>query len=390
MCLRICWLRTVSSGFFLLMLGGCATFPGWLPSSGPSLAQVVKQEAIDSPIPVVEVNDAVARRVLAAQRADSFAELLSAQAPPGYVVGAGDVLEVSVWEAPPAVLFGVAVVDARTGLASTRQTTFPEQIVNVDGVINVPFAGTVPVAGKTPQQIETDLAMRLKGKANQPQVLVRVIRNSTQNVTVVGEVAASTRMPLTAVGERLLDAVAAAGGVRQAVGRITLQLSRGGKVMAMPLDRVIQDPRQNVYLQPGDVVTALFQPSSFTALGATGKNEEVNFEAQGITLAQALGRMAGVRDSQADARGVFIFRFEDPAVVQSEGQPLPQTPDGKVPVVYRMDLKDPRAFLVAQNFPMKNKDVVYVASAPAADLQRFLNILTPSIFSLIGLVNLGQ
>lgn len=372
------------------LLTGCSTFPSWLPSSGPSVEQVVEQEKIDSPIPVVEVSDAVARRVLAAQRADSFAEVLSVKAPPGYVVGAGDVLEVSVWEAPPAALFGVAVVDPRAGLTSTRQTTFPEQIVNTDGVINVPFAGTVPVAGKTPQQIESDLVMRLKGKANQPQVLVRVIRNATQNVTVVGEVAASTRMPLTAKGERLLDAVAAAGGVRQPVGKITLQLSRGGKVMAMPLDSVIQDPKQNVYLQPGDVVTALFQPLSFTALGATGKNEEVNFEAQGITLAQALGRMAGVRDAQADARGVFIFRFEEPGVIKAEGQPLPQTPEGKVPVVYRVDLKDPRAFLVAQNFPMKNKDVVYVANAPAAELQKFLNILTSSIFSVSGLVNLGR
>ncbi len=372
------------------LLTGCSTFPSWLPSTGPSMAQVVEQEAIDSPIPVVEVSDTVARRVLAAQRADSFAEALSAKAPPGYVVGAGDVLEVSVWEAPPAALFGVALVDPRAGLATTRQTTFPEQIVNADGVINVPFAGTVPVAGKTPQQVESDLVMRLKGKANQPQVLVRVIRNATSNVTVVGEVAASTRMPLTAKGERLLDAVAAAGGVRQPVGKITLQLSRGGKVMAMPLDSVIQDPKQNVYLQPGDVVTALFQPLSFTALGATGRNEEVNFEAQGITLAQALGRVAGVRDAQADARGVFIFRFEDPGIVKAEGQSLPQTPEGKVPVVYRVDLKDPRAFLVAQNFPMKNKDVVYVANAPAAELQKFLNILTSSIFSVSGLVNLGR
>ena len=375
---------------FAMLLSGCSTFPAWLASSGPSVAQVVEQENVDSPIPVVEVSDAVARRVLAAQRADSFAEVLSAKAPPGYVVGAGDVLEVSVWEAPPAALFGAAVVDPRAGLTTTRQTTFPEQIVNTDGVINVPFAATVPVAGKTPQQIEADLVMRLKGKANQPQVLARVIRNATQNVTVVGEVAASTRMPLTAKGERLLDAVAAAGGVRQPVGKITLQLSRGGKVMAMPLDSVIQDPKQNVYLQPGDVVTALFQPLSFTALGATGKNEELNFEAQGITLAQALGRMAGVRDNQADARGVFIFRFEEPGVVKAEGQPLPQTPEGKVPVVYRVDLKDPRAFLVAQNFPMKNKDVVYVANAPAAELQKFLNILSSTVFSMRGLTDLGQ
>lgn len=371
-------------------LTGCTTFPASLPSSGPGVSQVVEQDKIDSPIPVVELNDVVARRVLAAQRADSFAESLSAKAQPAYVVGAGDVLEVSVWEAPPAVLFGVAVIDPRAGLTMSRQTTLPEQIVNADGVINVPFAGTVPVTGKTPLQIEADLVQRLKGKANQPQVLVRVIRNATSNITVVGEVVASMRMPLTAKGERLLDAVAAAGGVRQPVGKITLQLSRGGKVMAMPLDGVIQDPKQNVYLQAGDVVTALHQPLSFTALGATGKNEEVFFEAQGITLAQAIARAGGLQDQRASAQGVFIFRFEEPLALGDSSQKMQMTPDGKVPVIYRVDLKDPHSFFVAQGFPIRNKDVMYVANAPAAELQKFLNILTSVVFTATGLGALAR
>jgi polysaccharide export outer membrane protein len=373
-----------------IALSGCSGFNSWLPSSGPSGAQMIEQAKSDLKIPVVEVNDGVARRVLAAQRYDSFAEVFSINAPTEYVVGPGDVLQVYVWETPPAVLFGVAVADPNAGLSATNQTTFPEQLVNVDGVINVPFVGSLPVVGKTPQRIEAELVQRLKRKANQPQVLVRIIRNATSNVTVVGEVATSTRMPLTAKGERLLDAIASAGGVRQAVGKITLQLSRSGKVMAMPLDSVIQDPKQNVYLQPGDVVTALFQPLSFIALGAAGKNEEVNFEAQGITLAQALGRMAGVRDTQADANGIFIFRFEEPRAFGGEGQSLPQTPGGKVPVVYRVDLKDPRTFLVAQTFPIKNKDVVFVATSPAAELQKFLSILTSSIFPASSLLNLTR
>jgi polysaccharide export outer membrane protein len=202
-------------------------------------------------------------------------------------------------------------------------------------------------------------------------------------------------MPLTAMGERLLDAVAAAGGVRQPVGKITIQLSRGEKVLSMPLDSVIRDPKQNVHLQPGDVVTALFQNQSFTALGATVKNAEIEFEAKGISLAQALGRMAGVRDNQADAGGVFIFRFEQPeaalAVAEAaSGGVMMVTPEGKVPLIYRVNLKDSGTFLVAQNFMMKDQDVVYVANAPAAELQKFLNILSSSMFSIRELIGLGQ
>lgn len=374
-----------------LALTGCASFPNWLASSGPSREQVVEApKETPAAIRLVDVDDAVARRLLDSEKRQTFSEKLAGVNVPGYVVGPGDVLEVSIWEAPPATLFGAAaVLDARGGMTLSRPSALPEQMVASNGTINVPFAGAVPVAGKSPQQIEAEIARRLAGKANQPQVLVRVIRNATQNVTVVGEVAQSLRMPLTAKGERLLDALAAAGGVRQPVGKVTIQLSRAGQVLAMPLERIIQDPEQNIRLQPGDVVTALFQPLSFTVLGATGKNEEINFEAQGISLAQALARAGGLQDARADAQGVFVFRFEDSPALDERLRAGPTTPDGRVPVVYRLDMKNPVAFLVAQNFPMKNKDVVYVANAPSAELQKFLNILTSSLFTATNLVNLG-
>jgi len=386
------------AGLFALIFGygailsGCASFPDWLPSSGSSREQVVEaKNALPSLlIEVVDVTDAVARRVLASEKRSLFSETLGSEAAAGYTVGPGDVLEVSVWEAPPAALFGSAALDPRSGAATTRVTAFPEQMVSSEGKINIPFAGLVPAAGKSPQQIEAEVVRRLTGKANQPQVLVRVIRNATSVVTVVGEVASSTRMPLTPRGERLLDALAAAGGVRQPVGKMTLQVTRGDQVQALVLDTIIRDPKQNIVLQPGDVVTALFQPNSFTALGASGKNEEVNFEAQGISLAQALARAGGLQDLRADAMGVFIFRFEDAAAFPEGGKDLPRTPEGKVPVVYRADLKNPATFLVAQNFPMRNKDVLYVSNAPGAELQKFLNILTSSIFSVASLATLGR
>ena len=127
----------------LLALSGCSAFPSWLPSSGPGLSQVLEQEQVVSPIPLVEVIDSVARQILVAHRADSFAATFSTKTPSGYVVGAGDVLDVSIWEAPPAVLIGAA---AGPGLTSARQTTLPEQIVNVDGFITIASASFTQTA----------------------------------------------------------------------------------------------------------------------------------------------------------------------------------------------------------------------------------------------------
>ena len=374
------------------LLTGCAGLYSTLPTSGPTAKQVEESSDLlsSSGIQIIDVNDAVARKVLASRRLDLFSETFAASSRTSYFIGAGDVIEVSVWEAPPASLFGSGTVDPRSGPSTTRITALPEQMVNSDGGINIPFVGQIQAAGKNPQQIEAEIVKRLKGKANQPQVLVRVIRNNTANVTVVGEVTSSTRMPLTARGERLLDALAAAGGTRQPVGKMTLQVTRGDQVQALPLDTIIRDPRQNIVLQPGDVITSLFQPLSFTVLGATGKNEEINFEAQGISLAQALARSGGLQDARADAQGVFIFRLESPTAVDVGSARLATTPEGKIPVIYRINLKDPAMFFVAQGFPVQNKDVLYVSNAPAAELQKFLTLIVSAIYpvaSIIGVTN---
>ncbi|SKA03010.1 polysaccharide export outer membrane protein [Trichlorobacter thiogenes] len=372
-----------------LLLSGCA---GWLPSSGPSVSEV--RDAAESPrlsgIQLVDLNDSVARRLLAQRKQELFSEKLGVGKPAAWIIGTGDVVEVSIWEAPPGTLFSSSALETKSGPASSRVTPFPEQMVDSDGLITIPFAGKIRAGGRTPQQVEAEVAERLRGLANQPQVLVRVLRNTHATVTVVGEVATSARMPLTPGGERLLDALAASGGVRQPVNKMTIQVTRGDSVQSMPLEMVIRDPRQNITLQPGDVVTALHQPSSFTLLGATGKNEEINFEAQGISLAQALARGGGLQDTRANAQGVFVFRLESADALDWPSKPAQTTPDGKVPVIYRADLKDPATFFVAQSFPVNNKDVLYVANAPSVELQKFLNIIMTLAYPVINVIPLTR
>ena len=276
---------------------------------------------------------------------------------------------------------------ARTGAAisTSRATSLPEQVVNSEGRISVPFAGSIDAAGRSTVQIEEDIAKRLKGKANQPQVIVRQLRTTSAMVTVVGDVVNNTRMAITPRGERVLDAMATSGGAKPPINKTTVQITRGTTTIAMPLDTIIREPRQNIALQAGDVVTALFQPLSFTALGATGKNDEVNFEAQGISLAQALARLGGLQDARSDPQGVFVFRYENPQALSWPKQPVAATAEGKVPVIYRINLKDPNSFFVAQTFAMENKDMVYVSNAPIAEIQKFANVIYTIVLPALSL-----
>lgn len=372
----------------LVLLAACNS----LPTSGPSARQIEGSAGVAAAaaIQIVDVDDAVARKLLSERSQRLFSETLG-DAPVRFGgIGPGDSLEINIWEAPPATLFGAASADARSGSAAAHATTLPEQVVDRDGFVTVPFAGKIQVAGKQISAIEADIAKRLVAKANHPEVLIRQTRNLSSTVTVVGEVSASVKFPLTPAGERLLDALAAAGGTRQPVNKMTVQVSRGTSFFSLPLETVIRDPLQNVPLHAGDVVTAIFQSLSFTALGATGKNEEVNFEAQGISLAQALARAGGLQDSRSDPQGVFIFRMEAADALAWPRQPVMTTPDGLVPVVYRIDLRNPSSFFVMQSFAMNNKDVLYVSNAPAAELQKFLNLVFSVAYPLLTTVQVTR
>jgi polysaccharide export outer membrane protein len=377
--------KGISALMITVLLAGCGNI---VSSTGPSRGAVMNagKTSDASGIQVVEVDEQVARRILSAQEKNLFSESLGNGTIKSTVVGVGDVLDVTLWEAPPASLFGSAIPASGLGGSdpTSKATSLPLQRVGGDGRIVIPFAGTIQVLGRSTSEIQADIVRRLSGKAHQPQAIVRIAQNATSMVTIVGEVGASQRMPLTDRGERLLDAIAAAGGVKQPVNKVTIQITRGAQVRSMPLDQVIADPRQNIILEPNDVLTALFQPYSFTALGATGRNDELPFEASGITLSQALGRMGGLQDQRSDPRGVFIFRFEDPAALGvSDISGVATTSDGKIPVIYRLDLKNPESFFVAQNFPMHNKDVVYASNAPLADIQKFVSIISSVVFPIV-------
>jgi polysaccharide export outer membrane protein len=330
---------------------------------------------------VVPVTDQLAQQVNVADVHGDFAGRLGDATPIGTRVGVGDTLEVTIWEAAPAALFGTANLDMGIGsnIATSRPNTLPGIIVGPSGAITIPFAGQVPAAGRTLREIEQEIVRRLQGRAHLPQAMVRIAHNATANVTVLGDVKSPQRIPLTPRGERVLDALAEAGGTSAPIDRMTVEITRGGIVQRMAARDLVRDPRQNIILRSDDVVTALYQPYSFTVMGAAGKNEEVRFEGVGLTLAQALGRIGGLQDMRADPRGVFLFRWEKPQLLGPLAQGAQPNADGLVPVIYQVDLKQPATYLAAQHFRMRDGDVIYVSNSRVAELQRFVNIVSSSI-----------
>lgn len=392
----------VALGSMLLAMTGCQTVVGqrisdWQPNAGPTLKQVELGTAVQNPdntitptgLTIIDIDGNTVNRANQLKQIQRFSDYYRNNSVVQQVIRAGDVLNVSIYEAPPALLFGSGSdITATTGSAEKK---LPEQMVDSRGQISIPFLGKINVSGKSPQQVQDMIVAGLARKANQPSAIVSIGKNNSANITVVGEVTNSLRVPLTGKGERILDAIAAAGGTKYPSSRITVQVNRGMQSVEMPMSDLLNDARQNIVLQPGDVVSVNYQSKSYTVLGATIKNDEINYEANGISLMQALARAGGLNDNRADSRGVFIFRYETPMMLTYDQ--LDKVPDqfkqtGRIPVVYRLNLKDPMNYLVAQNFPIKNNDVIYVSNAPATEFSKFLNMVSQTVFSVTGIKNL--
>jgi polysaccharide export outer membrane protein len=141
------------------------------------------------------------------------------------------------------------------------------------------------------------------------------------------------------------------------------------------MQALLTRPQENIYLRPGDVLTVVRDPQTFTTFGATGRNALVTFDAIGISLEEAVAKAGGLLDLAADAQGVFLLRVEPVAIARQLNPDYPIAPGQRfVNVVYRVNMKDAGTYFLARRFPVHNKDVIYVAVSPANELQKALSV----------------
>lgn len=366
---------------------------GSLPTAGPGESDIIDQYQAKAATHPFELVDVSANTVTALKNrtTPSLATHFGIDpTAPEITIGRGDGVSVSIWEAGSEPLFfasaPVGAQSQTTAANAARMTTLPEQFVGSDGGISVPFAGRIAIAGLTLWQAQDGIQHALAGKAQNPQVLVNLTHNASDAVTVIGEVSAGARVPLSARGDRLLDVLASAGGIRVPTYETWLQLTRADNSITVPLLQVLNDPQENVYLHPGDNLVVTRQAESFTAFGATGRNAQINFEAVQINLSEAMAKAGGLTDARADPQGVFLFRYEPRGLAASIGTP-PDSPSGNpsdsgttedalVPVVYRIDLTQATGYFLAQSFQVRNHDILYIANAPATEWEKFLTLIS--------------
>ncbi|GAA6179861.1 MULTISPECIES: polysaccharide biosynthesis/export family protein [unclassified Shimia] len=354
-------------------LAGCSTLPGQGPGKATIAVthEVANQENVERDFAMVPVTTDTIDKIGGPQKvgfAGSLASRSSSTA--GTSIRVGDRLTVRVWESSPEGLFST----------SDQKSSAIPVIVSNDGNINIPYVGDLEVLGMTVDQVREHIAEGLRGKAVDPEVSVILEKNGAQSVTVVGDARSPGQFDIPASGLRLLDAVAIAKGASQATHDMEISLMRGTSTAKARLDEVISNASANVWLQPRDTVQLLHNPRTFSAFGAVKKPSQQPFQTERVTLAEAISKVGGLQDNLADDSGVFLFRFETAARVQSTGAKMPKkTYAMGVPTIYWLDLTTPESIFMTQAFTMRDKDVLFVANAPSTDLAKFTALVLATL-----------
>lgn len=259
----------------------------------------------------------------------------------GYIIGAEDMLQISVWG------------------NNELNSHVP---VRPDGMISLPLVGDVKAEGKTPPELKAELEKELKRYIKAPVVSVTVTAINSFKVYVFGDGVSR------AVGGGGEAAAGAAGGAGAAAGQVTLRrnttllqliaqvgsvsnidlrnayLLRGGKKLTVNFEELVSkgDYSQDVKLEPNDTI---YLPGGFSSrirvMGAV-RNPSVVAYSEGMTALDAVLAAGGFTD-YASQNSVRVARKE-----------------GDLTKSYKVPLKDVMNGAIDKNLPLKPGDVVTV------------------------------
>jgi polysaccharide export outer membrane protein len=348
----------------LLGIAGCASLPG----TGPSASSMAKSPDVD----VVDITPDVAtaaRQVAVAQEKTALdrALLTLRAAPAGAVtqIAPGDVIDVSVWSFSPWPGTGNPLGTGGPGAIPLGAFT-----VGADGAVQLPYAGRIDLTGLTPDQAQAAISARYTALRilQRPTAAVKVMASPRNDVLVTGAIGQPRTIPWTPAGMTLAQAVTQSlgdgngllgqGELSKARSAVKVSVLRGGQpAVELPVVNALEE---QIPLQAGDRIVVSKAPAvQVTVLGGGARRDAVIGFARQPVLAEALAEASGLDGNSANDHAVFVMRRQA----------------DKRPVLYNFAWNKPMGIVSAQQFPLEDGDLVYVADAPLVSAQKVIGLI---------------
>lgn len=347
----------------VLSLGGCAMIPGaHIPSgsSGWKASDDNQPADLEEMVNIHTITPKLLQEQMAKpETTPVFNHQLELEIQDyDYTVNRGDILNITVWDHPELTI----------PAGSDRSPSEAGNWVHSDGTIFYPYVGEIKVAGLKVTEIRDILRQELAKYIASPQVDVTVASFRSKRVYMTGELKQPGTQPITNVPLTLLEAVSNAGGLTDTADWTNVTLTRNGETKRYSLRDLYRqgDTRENILLRPNDIIhVARNDAAKIFVLGEVTKPTSLNIGRSDITLAEALADAGGFAQATADASGVFVIRK---AAEES----------GKIADVFQLHARNATALVLADQFTLQARDIVYVTAAPIARWNRLIAQIVPT------------
>jgi len=325
-----------------------------------------------------------------------------------YHIGKKDILNITVWDHPELTI-------------PSEDTAANGHVVDNDGRFYFPYAGKIQAYGKTTGQVRDALERKLANFITNPQISVRVALFRSQKVYTSGAVLKPSTLKVSDVPLTVRDAISQSGGVTPNLFTGYASLARGNKKISIDLNRMLKhnDNRQNFLLKNGDRLHVIerdelslavqrentlnpirlrfelqkersiahlkkqlerelkSEQAKVFVMGEVHKPGSVKYQIEdGMTLAEAINDAGSFKEETVNPKGVFVIRQE--------------TINDKIPTVYQLPLASVHSMLLAEQFNVRPRDIVYVTATPTTRWNRVLSQLIPSLTLVNTMSNLAR
>ncbi|SIT36137.1 EPS I polysaccharide export outer membrane protein EpsA [Paraburkholderia piptadeniae] len=351
----------------VMLLSACSIVPGQRFESPPTLPETGGEYSSEPEqnvqIPITDINLKLVRSMngQATQVDQQIASLLSPKAPT-YKLGPGDVLQITVWDHPE-----LAAALGQPSPSSSKNDPGIGFLVDADGNIQFPYAGTIHVGGKDAATVQKELYRKLSVVFQKPEVTVRVAAFRAAQVYVDGEVHAPGPAQVNDIPMSLTEAINRTGGFTPNADQSHVELVRDGKTYEINVPGLIRAGRAptQLYLQGGDLLRVGSRDEyGIYLMGEVNKPATILPMRDGrLTLAEALSQAGSLNPNTAYAKQTFVIRNSM----------------SDKPQIYHLDATSPTSMVLANQFNLEPKDVVYVDNNGLVKFNRVLSLLLPAI-----------
>ncbi|MBS0342296.1 MAG: polysaccharide biosynthesis/export family protein [Proteobacteria bacterium] len=289
-----------------------------------------------------------------------------------YRIGIGDTIGVYVYDHPELILSATTTASGSDPASVAPAAGF---MVSSAGMLSFPYAGQIKAAGMTIQELSDTLTQRLGRVFKNPQLQVRIEAFRSKRAYIEGEVGRPGLQLITDIPLTLPEAISRAGGISATGDRSHVTLTRKGVTTSIDMMRLAQagiDPSR-ILLENGDILFVRNRDErKVFVMGEVAIQQPLLMRNGRLSLNDALAEAGGASLTTSNPRQIYVIRNQ---------------PQGGYSI-YHLDAKSATAIAMADGFPLKPRDVVYVDPVPLVQWNRVINLILPSTTAYSSIVTL--